>query len=286
MTTLNGNLTLTIVDAKDLNSEDLFGQDPYCKVTIGGGGEGIKEGFKSLISGGGIGGVLKGFEGDAWKTKVHKNGGKNPQWNEAHTFPLKDVKPDTLVCVHLMDEDMGADDSIGIAKIPISEFLENQTKGKHYYQIVEKGDKRRIAGYVGIAAKFEGSGPSIFETKAGISQSYPSQQSYSQPQQGGWQGPSQQGWQGPQGYGSQQGYGSGPQGYPQQGFGSQQGWQPQQGGWQPQQGYGSGPTPAFESYSKHEVGSSPTPAFESYSKHEVGSGSGSGGKFVIGGQNK
>jgi len=235
MSALNGNLTLTFVDAKDLNSEDLIAQDPYCKVSIGGGSEGIKEGLKSLLH----------IEGESWKTKTHKRGGRNPQWNESHTFALKDTKPDTMVNIHLMDEDIGPDDSIGVAKIAISELLENQTKGKHYYQLVEKSHKRRIAGYVGISAKFEGSGSSIHETKEGQQSSY----IHTYPPQ-----------QGESSYihtfpGSQQGYSQ-----PQQG---------QQGG--TQQSY---LTPAFQSFGTYSSGPSssagplpsPTPAFQSFSK--------------------
>jgi len=268
MSNLTGTLTLTIIDAKDLNNEDLFVQDPYCKISLGGG---MGEGLKSLLSGGG----LTGFEGDHWKTKVDKMGGRSPKWNESHSFHLKDVKPDTVFNVHLMDQDMGPDDYIGVAEIPIRDFLENQTKGKHYYQLVEKGHARKIAGYIGISSKFEGTGGGsggsglMFQTLKNLTHKEGKevpQQGYSGPQQGqqqgGWQGQQQQGgWQGPpqQGgwQGPQQGGWQGPpqqggwQGPPQQGgYGPQQGgWQgPQQGGWQqqqqpPQQGYGqSGPS--------------------------------------------
>jgi len=218
MSNITGNLTLTLVDAKDLVSEDLVCQDPYCKVSLGGG---IGGGLKALFSGGG----LSGFDGNSWKTKVDKMGGKNPKWNESHTFSLKDVKPSTTFNVHLMDQDMGPDDSIGVAEISMQDFLDNQTKGKHYYQLVEKSHKRKIAGYVGIISKWEGSGD--FKGSSGQQQ----QQSYSQAQEGFSQGGLQQGYP-QQGYQpQQQGYQPQQQGYQPQ----QQGYQPQQQGYQPQQ---------------------------------------------------
>jgi len=262
MTTLNGNLTLTLVDAKELNSEDVICQDPYVKVTLGGS---LSSGVDSLLRGGGISGGLSALTGEQFKTKVDKLGGKTPKWNESFTFHLKGTKPDTTIEVHVVDSDMGPDDSIGYCKIPISEFIENQTKGKKYYQLVEKGHKRRIAGYVGIISKFEGTGAS-WETKSGTTQSYPSgttatqsypsqqgygQQGYSQQgygQQGSGQGYGQQGFgqqgfgqQGQQGFG-QQGYGQqGQQGFGQQGFGQPQGYS------QPQQGYGPSQQPPYQS---------------------------------------
>jgi len=59
------------------------------------------------------------------------------------------------------------DDSIGVAKIPLSELFENQSRGKHYYQLVEKHHSKRIAGYVGIIAKFDGAGMAMTDTKTG-----------------------------------------------------------------------------------------------------------------------
>jgi hypothetical protein len=135
---MNGNLTLTIVDAKDLNSEDhLKRQDPYCKLTLGG--------------------ILKGTK-QTYKTKTDSRGGRNPVWNETHTFDLNGLKSDSNLRISLWDKDVIKDDSIGIAKIPLSELFAHQSKGKHYYQLIEKHHDRRIAGYIGIIAQFDGAG--------------------------------------------------------------------------------------------------------------------------------
>jgi hypothetical protein len=258
MTILNGKLTITVVDAKELNSEDLTFQDPYVKVTLGGG---ISGGIGSLISGKGLG----GFTGDHFQSKVDKMGGKNPKWNESHTFNLKGVKNDTILNVELWDQDIGLDDAIGRAKIPLSELLENQHKGKHYYQLVERGDSRKIAGYVGLIGKFDlaGEKKSGDVVHQGVAQGY-SQPQQSYPQQGyPQQGYPQQGY--PQQGGSQgQGYGQGCgqggfQGGQQGGFqGGQQGGF--QGGYPPQQGYFQQPP---QGYTQQPQGYS-QPAYQPY----------------------
>jgi len=148
---MNGNLTITIVDAKELNKEDhLTKNDPYCKVSLGGG-------LKGLLHGEGT--------KQHYKTKTHGSGGANPVWNESHTFNLNGLKSDTKLRVAVYDKDLIKDDSIGVAKIPLSELFANQSKGKHYYQLVEKHHSRRIAGYVGIIAQFDGAGIGGAETK-------------------------------------------------------------------------------------------------------------------------
>lgn len=152
--TMNGNLTVTIVDAKELNKEDhLTKQDPYCIISLGGGG------LKGLLHGGGT--------KQRYRTKTHNRGGTTPHWNETHTFNLNGFKSDAKLRVAVYDKDLIKDDSIGVAKIPLSELFENQSRGKHYYQLVEKHHSRRIAGYVGIIAKFDGAGMAMTDTKTG-----------------------------------------------------------------------------------------------------------------------
>jgi len=173
-----------VVDAKDLNDEDLITkQDPYCVLTLGGGGL-LTKGL-GLLSGGG----LTSLSGETFKTKTHNSGGRNPKWNESYTFTLNGARSDTPLRVKIYDKDVVSDDSVGRCKITLSELLQNNNKGKKYYQLVEKGHSRRIAGYVGLIAKFDI--PSM-ETKVTTqSQSQPqthyqpqTQPSYTQPQ--GW----------------------------------------------------------------------------------------------------
>jgi hypothetical protein len=291
MTTLNGSLHVTVVDGKELNSEDfLTKQDPYVKLSLGGG---LTSGLiGSLLSGGG----LSGLSGESFKTRVHKSGGRNPSWNETFTFTLNGVRPDTCLNVHLWDQDLGPDDSIGKCKIPLSELLENQGKGKKYYQLVERGNSRKIAGKIGLIAKFEGTGmetkvpqtqqgstygtstsrppaawtqpqPQGYGQPQGYTQSgqpiiinlygQPQQQGYSQPQQG--YGHSQQSYSQPQqSYSQPQQSYSQPQGYcPQGGFSQTQGGfsQPQGGFSQPQGGYGQ--QPPYQTYQPYQPYSQP-----------------------------
>jgi hypothetical protein len=215
MTTLNGSLTITVVDAKDLVSRDTITKnDPYAVISLGGG---LSKGLGSLLSGGG----LSGLSGQSFRTKTINGGGKAPQWNESYTFTLKSVSTDSHLHVKVYDSDTLVDDSIGNVNIPLSELLSNNNQGKKFYQLVEKDHSRRIAGYIGLSAKFDIPG---METK--------SQTQYQQPQTQ-FQQPQTQ-YQPYMGQPSQ----SAPivinftGGYPQQGY-----TQPQQGYTQPQQGY-------------------------------------------------
>jgi hypothetical protein len=141
---MDGNLTVTVVDAKDLNKEDhLTRNDPYCYIRIGS--------------------ILKGTR-QKFQTKTINGGGNNVTWNETHTFKMSGLKSDSNLRVAVYDKDFIKDDYIGLVKIPLSELFANQSKGKHYYQLTEKGHDRRIAGYIGIIAKFDGAG--VVDTSA------------------------------------------------------------------------------------------------------------------------
>jgi len=127
----NGLLTVTVVDAKDLNSPQYGKVDPYCKVTIPG----------LLLD-------------DSFKTKNCKKIGISPVWEESHAFKLNKIKLETKVKFELFDHDVFKDEYLGATEIHLNELLRN--KGKiHYYELLEKRPDHRVAGYVGIVTEFD-----------------------------------------------------------------------------------------------------------------------------------
>jgi len=129
--TLNGLLTITVVDAKDVDSPQ-YGKDfPYCKVILPG----------LLIN-------------DTFTTKDCKKSGNSPVWEESHAFKLNKVKLDTKIKFELYDHDVFKNEYLGAAEVYLNELLEN--KGKlHYYKLIEKRPDHRVAGYIGIVTEFD-----------------------------------------------------------------------------------------------------------------------------------
>jgi len=128
---LTGRLTITVIDGKDLNEKDFGKQDPYCKLHVG---------------------------SEKYKTKTHKKGGKTPVWDQAFIFTLKSTKHNELLHIVCYDEDLLSDDCIGRADIPMSALLANRGKGKQYYQIVDKDNFKKIAGYLALKVEWDGTG--------------------------------------------------------------------------------------------------------------------------------
>jgi len=131
-THIKGTLALTIVDAKDVKSDDFGKQDPYAVVTVG------------------------NHAVEKHKTQVDKRGGTAPVWNEILTFKLDNSSPGTKVHISLYDHDVFKDHPIGHAKLTLAELLANRGKGNQYYQIHEKHHGDRIVGCVGISTEFDG----------------------------------------------------------------------------------------------------------------------------------
>ncbi len=48
---------------------------------------------------------------EMYKTKVCKDGGKNPKWQD--TFDIKSVTPTEVMEIRIMDDQIGADEDIG-----------------------------------------------------------------------------------------------------------------------------------------------------------------------------
>jgi hypothetical protein len=131
MTALTGSLSITVCDAKDLNSDQYGKVDPYCKLTFPG--------------------VLCNHR---YKTKAHKRGGSAPIWDESFNWHLKGTRTNSRIKISLYDRSVFKKQPIGRARIFLAELLEHRGK-LHYYELIE--DHRpdfRVAGYIGLQVDF------------------------------------------------------------------------------------------------------------------------------------
>jgi len=144
MTSVTGGLVITVVDAKDLISNQYGKADPYCKLNF--------PGF-----------IFK----QQYQTKAHKRGGSSPIWEESHTFRLSGTKPDAKLSISLYDKAVFKKKPIGCATICLSDLLEHRGEN-HYYEVIEEASENRVAGYVGIIVNFfdNGSKASFSEAEA------------------------------------------------------------------------------------------------------------------------
>jgi len=144
-TTFNGTLDVTIADAQINISQLGSKQDPYCIVTLG------SSGVKRFLEG-------ETFGKEKFETKVHNNAGQHPIWNETHSMSLKNMTLDSHLKIKLWDKDIGRDDSMGIAKINLSQLLTNDKKGVQYYPIYKKSKlgqpKSGQIGQIGVGVIF------------------------------------------------------------------------------------------------------------------------------------
>lgn len=109
-----GELTITVLAAKDLKSTDFFGKmDPFCVLKVGTASE---------------------------KTKTHVDGGKNPIWNETFTFQINDELEATA---ELYDEDLlTAPDLLGTVSIDLAK-LRSKLKDHIELPVITKNEKHR-----------------------------------------------------------------------------------------------------------------------------------------------
>jgi hypothetical protein len=129
---ITGRLEITVYEARDLHKEDLFKMDPYTKIELN------KETFK---------------------TKTHKKGGTNPKWEQAFLFNVKGLDEKAILHFQVFDEDVLSDDKIGRADIPLSGVAQHtDKKDGAWIQLVDFDNFKKIAGYVRIGVKFDGTG--------------------------------------------------------------------------------------------------------------------------------
>jgi hypothetical protein len=205
MSHFNGTIDVTIADAQINKSQLGSKQDPYCVVTLG------SSGLKRFMEGETLG-------KEKFETKVHDNAGQHPIWNETQSMSLKNMTVDSHLKIKLWDKDIGRDDSMGIAKINLTQLLTNDKKGVQYYPIYKKSKlgqpKSGQIGQIGVGVIFHCTEmPSDLKSQAtgtmqqvsGGSQSQISQSS-SQPSQSSYQQPSQSYQQPSQSYQQPQSY--------------------------------------------------------------------------------
>ena len=109
MSDISGNLKLTVVEAHLTHNTDVNKMDPYVVIQV---------------------------REQEFKTKVKQEAGKEPKWNESFNIDVKYIGDDMTVKV--MDDDIGKDDSIGVAKIKLSSFCVNGGFDE-WYEISFKG---------------------------------------------------------------------------------------------------------------------------------------------------
>jgi hypothetical protein len=102
-----------------------------------------------------------------YKTKVHKKGGSQAKWEQSFTFTLLNVADKEVIHFQVWDEDILSDDKIGRADLPLSSLaLYTDKKDGAWVQLVDFDNFKKIAGYIRVGVKFEGSGWPKEETSA------------------------------------------------------------------------------------------------------------------------
>lgn len=116
-----GEIRFTLQFAKDLKDQDWFGkQDPYCVVECG---------------------------AQKIRSRTHVDGGRNPVWNETMKFQIVN---DNEIVVTIWDADVGGDDLIGTARVPLATARERPLEEKHLTMNVtaKKGKQRGLLSVV------------------------------------------------------------------------------------------------------------------------------------------
>jgi len=126
MHTVTGTLRVTVVDAKDLNSDQYGKVDPYCKLS-----------FPGFLC------------NRHYTTKAHKRGGNAPIWEESHIFHLSGTKFNSKLKIALYDRAIFKKQPLGRVKIYLAELLEHVGE-KYYYPIIEDRPDFRTAGFLGL----------------------------------------------------------------------------------------------------------------------------------------
>ena len=109
MSDISGCLKLNVVEAHLSHSTDCNKMDPYVVIQV---------------------------REQEFKTQVKQEAGKEPKWNECFEIDVKYIGDDMTVKV--MDDDIGRDDTIGVAKIKLSSFCVNGGFDE-WYEISYKG---------------------------------------------------------------------------------------------------------------------------------------------------
>ncbi|KAI7849752.1 C2 domain-containing protein [Circinella umbellata] len=92
-----GVLTVTLHEAKDLKSEDLFGKnDPYVEMWL---------------------------DDDYKQRSSEVSNSNNPVWNETFTFNITEGSSDKKLYLKVLDKDLVGSDKIGDAKVDLKDIV-------------------------------------------------------------------------------------------------------------------------------------------------------------------
>ena len=142
---VTGALKLTVCEAKGIkNKGGLLGKmDPYC--------------------------VIKAW-GEKHKTKVHKNGGASPKWDQAFLINCKDTPSKETIEFTVWDSDIGMDDKSSQTEIKLHDLLTKiGASDPVWFQMMHPKKKSQDAGYLRVEVSFDGTLPDVYtadETKA------------------------------------------------------------------------------------------------------------------------
>jgi Ca2+-dependent lipid-binding protein len=122
-----GELSLFVLQGRNMPNKDVGKMDPYAKVTVGHAGH--------------KGGMVK-------KTKIIEKGGSNVSWDEVLTFPLDGTQD--LVTINVLDDDTVSDDPVGNVAIPVPDLLMNGGEPQWYALQLHN----KPAGEISISATY------------------------------------------------------------------------------------------------------------------------------------
>jgi len=98
--------------------------------------------------------ILKTAGSKPEKTKVHKKGGCEPEWQQTFIFDL--FGTEETLDVEVWDEDVFVDDSIGVVKIPLTFLLDAEKIDKeNWHKIYKKDSKGQERGEILLTASFK-----------------------------------------------------------------------------------------------------------------------------------
>jgi len=131
---MKGKLTVTVNEAKDLTDVLTLGtMDPFARVEIG----------QEKLS-----------------TKVHKSGGKKPQWNQSFVFNLEGKEDKAHIFV--FSKGMLSDTSIGRIDTILAELA--KAVAPTWFQLVDCNNFSKIAGHISLTVQFTGTGGPVVAT--------------------------------------------------------------------------------------------------------------------------
>jgi len=124
-----GMMTVKVIKGQKLPNLDIVGkQDPYV--------------------------ILKTAFSKPEKTKVHRKGGTEPEWDQTFIFDL--FGTEETLDLEVWDEDLLVDDSIGVAKIPLLALLHPEKVGKDaWHKIFKKDNTVQERGEIMLSATFK-----------------------------------------------------------------------------------------------------------------------------------